>query len=374
MVNITNKDVLDNLARIDLSHVGLEMDLDSSVSSLQFEEKNEKKQVKLIVQVPPASTRDQIKQLKERIEQSLLTLAPNVEPIVAFTSHAPIPSMSGSKKPAPREAMPKPESLQNVKYVIAVASGKGGVGKSTTAVNLAIALSFYLGYRVGVLDADIRGPNIQKLLGLRQEMELNEAGMMMPQEAHGISAVSAGMLVDDNTPMIWRGPMVHNAINNFVNGVAWGEKDIMIVDMPPETGDVPLSLAHTMPINGAIIVSTPQDLALIDARKGISMFNKLNIPVIGIVENMSSFCCPNCAHETPIFGKDGARKEAERQNIPYFGQVPLDIRIREHADNGVPVVIRHPDEGISLAYKNIAELLKKNVLDRSAPLQVAEPV
>jgi len=265
-------------------------------------------------------------------------------------------SLTAEKAPAPA-VPPQPKSARSiaipgVERIIAVASGKGGVGKSTTCVNLALGLAS-LGWRVGILDADIYGPSLPRLLGLTAKPE-SEGRYMQPLEAFGVKAMSIGFLVGDEDPMIWRGPMVMAAIQQLLREVAWGELDCLLVDMPPGTGDAQLTLAQNVPLAGAVVVSTPQDLALIDARRGIAMFNKVDVPVLGIVENMSYFLCPHCGGRSDIFAHGGARHEAERNGVPFLGEVPLHMNIRERADSGRPVVVSEPDGPHAKIYRDIA--------------------
>jgi ATP-binding protein involved in chromosome partitioning len=257
---------------------------------------------------------------------------------------------------APRPAAPRSIAIPGISHIIAVASGKGGVGKSTTCVNLSLALAAQ-GWRVGILDADIYGPSLPRLLGLRSKPEA-EGRQMRALEAYGIKAMSIGFLVEEEDPMIWRGPMVMAAIQQLLREVVWGELDCLVVDMPPGTGDAQLTLAQNVPLAGAVVVSTPQDLALIDARRGISMFNKVDVPVLGIVENMSYFLCPHCGGRSDIFAHGGARHEAERYGVPFLGEVPLHMGIREHSDSGRPVVATDPDGPHAAVYRNIAEQVK----------------
>ena len=237
-----------------------------------------------------------------------------------------------------------------------MASGKGGVGKSTTSANLALALRD-LGHRVAVLDADIYGPSMPRLFGLRQKPEVIEGKTMRPLEAFGLKVMSIGFLVEEETPMIWRGPMVMSAITQMLREVAWGDVDIMIVDMPPGTGDAQLTMAQSVPLAGSVIVSTPQDLALIDARRGIAMFRRTEVPILGIVENMSTFICPHCGTRSDIFSHGGARHEAERLGVPYLGEVPLAMPIRESSDDGRPIVVADPQGPHARAYMEIARRL-----------------
>jgi len=287
-------------------------------------------------------------------------------------------SLTADKAPAPPPP-PKPAAaarsigIPGVTHILAVASGKGGVGKSTTAINLALSLAA-LGWKIGILDLDIYGPSLPRLLGTSERPE-SEGRMMKPISAYGLRAMSIGFMVDENDPMIWRGPMVMAAVQQMLRDVAWGELDCLVVDMPPGTGDAQLTLAQTVPLAGAVIVSTPQDLALIDARRGISMFNKVDVPIIGIVENMSYFLCPHCGGRSEIFAHGGAHKEADDGGVPFLGEIPLAMTIREHADSGKPITVLEPDSPQSLIYKGIAEKVKASLEKgrvRAAPKIVIE--
>ena len=254
---------------------------------------------------------------------------------------------------AARDARHRPGGVPGVAHIIAVASGKGGVGKSTTAVNFALALK-ERGLSVGLLDADIYGPSMPRLLGLRGQPQQVAGNKLEPMRAYGLKVMSMGFLVDEETPMIWRGPMVMSALSQMLKDVAWGELDVLVVDMPPGTGDAQLTMAQQVPLAGAVIVSTPQDLALIDARKGLNMFRKVNVPVLGIVENMSTFVCPHCGERSDIFGHGGAKSEAARLGVPFLGEVPLTLAIRETSDEGRPVVATDPTSKVAEAYREIA--------------------
>jgi ATP-binding protein involved in chromosome partitioning len=248
---------------------------------------------------------------------------------------------------------PKAAGVPGVKQIIAVASGKGGVGKSTTTANLAVALSV-LGLKVGVLDADIYGPSVPKIFGITGKPRLVSGRTLAPMEAYGLKIMSIGFLIDEETPMIWRGPMVISAITQMLREVAWGELDVLVVDMPPGTGDAQLTMAQQTPLAGAVIVSTPQDLALLDARRGVAMFKRVEVPILGIVENMSYFICPECGTRSDIFAHGGARHEAERLGVPFLGEVPLAMPIRETSDSGRPIVASDPDSAHAKAYLAIA--------------------
>jgi ATP-binding protein involved in chromosome partitioning len=266
---------------------------------------------------------------------------PGVQPVA---SHRPPHS--------PASPMAKQAEIPGIAAVIAVASGKGGVGKSTTALNLALGLRD-LGLRVGLLDADIYGPSVPRLTGIREKPQLDDHRKMIPIQRFGLAIMSIGFLVEEDTAMIWRGPMVMSAITQMLRDVAWGTLDVLVVDMPPGTGDAQLTLAQNVPLKGAVIISTPQDLSLIDARRGLAMFKKVNVPVLGIVENMSYFQCPHCGTRSDIFGHGGARHEAERLGVPFLGEIPLHMSIRVTSDSGTPVVVSEPDGPHAAIYRAI---------------------
>jgi ATP-binding protein involved in chromosome partitioning len=279
-------------------------------------------------------------------------------------------------QPQPRAAHPADKvqpGIPGVDAVIAVASGKGGVGKSTTAVNLALGLRD-LGLKVGMLDADIYGPSLPKLLAIREKPQTIGGTRLKPIERYGLTVMSIGFLIDEETPMIWRGPMVMSAITQMLREVEWGKLDVMVVDMPPGTGDAQLTMAQQVPLKGAVIVSTPQDLALIDARRGVAMFKRVNVPVLGVVENMSYFLCPSCGTRSDIFGHGGAHKEAERLGVPFLGEVPLHMTIREKSDSGLPVVATEPDGEHAKIYREIAAKVRDQIKGstRVAPKIVIE--
>lgn len=267
-------------------------------------------------------------------------------------SHGVQPVSAHRPPQSPVSPMSKQSEIPGIAAVIAVASGKGGVGKSTTALNLALGLRD-LGLRVGLLDADIYGPSVPRLTGIHEKPQLDDNRKMIPIQRFGLAIMSIGFLVEEETAMIWRGPMVMSAITQMLRDVAWGTLDILVVDMPPGTGDAQLTLAQNVPLRGAVIISTPQDLSLIDARRGLAMFKKVNVPVLGIVENMSYFQCPECGTRSDIFGHGGARLEAERLGVPFLGEIPLHMSIRATSDSGTPVVDSEPDGPHAAIYRAI---------------------
>ena len=246
--------------------------------------------------------------------------------------------------------------LANVRNIIAVGSGKGGVGKSTTAVNLALALAAE-GLKVGILDADVYGPSVPMMLGLSGRPDSPDGKTITPMQAHGVEAMSIGLLVDQDTPMIWRGPMATQALSQLLNDTRWGDLDVLVVDLPPGTGDIQLTMAQKIPVAGAVIVTTPQDIATLDARKALKMFEKVNIPVLGLIENMAVHVCGNCGHAERIFGEGGGRKMAEQYGVVQLGALPLEIGIREQGDAGTPIVAAQPDSAAAQAYRAAARAL-----------------
>ena len=327
--------------------------------------------------------------IRERAQKAVAALPGAQSVMVALTAERtgsagsaraapprPQPSPAARTRPGASPggpAAPAPSGIPGVAAIIAVASGKGGVGKSTTAVNLALALR-ELGLKVGILDADIYGPSMPKLLAIRERPQAIGGNRLRPIERFGMPVMSIGFLIEEETPMIWRGPMVMSALTQMLREVEWGTLDVMVVDMPPGTGDAQLTMAQQVPLKGAVIVSTPQDLALIDARRGIAMFRRVNVPVLGIVENMSTFVCPQCGTRSDIFGHGGARREAERLGVPFLGEVPLDIAIREKSDSGSPVVATAPDGPHAKYYRDIAMRVRDGLAasSRAAPKIVIE--
>jgi ATP-binding protein involved in chromosome partitioning len=315
--------------------------------------------------------------VRKRAEDAVRALSGVQSALVALTAERKA-GAGGARPPQAAPAAPRGESAQGVpgvEAIIAVASGKGGVGKSTTAVNLALGLAA-LGLKVGILDADIYGPSLPKLLAIKERPQTLGGTRLKPITRYGLTVMSIGFLIDEETPMIWRGPMVISALTQMLREVEWGKLDVMVVDMPPGTGDAQLTMAQQVPLKGAVIVSTPQDLALIDARRGIAMFRRVNVPVLGIVENMSYFLCPECGARSDVFGHGGARHEAERLGVPFLGEVPLHMTIREKSDAGLPVVATEPDGPHAKIYRDIAagvrDQLKGAGAARAAPRIVIE--
>lgn len=294
-----------------------------------------------------------MEQLQVFVQKAVSAMPGVTKAIVALTAER-----APTREPGPKVS--SSQALRNgvpgVKHLIAVASGKGGVGKSTTAINLALALKS-LGLRVAVLDADVYGPSMPKLFGLsgRPEASDSDGKRMKPMSRFGIEVASIGFLVDEDTPMIWRGPMVMSALTQLLREVAWSETDVMVIDMPPGTGDSQLTIAQQTPLSGAVIVSTPQDLALIDARKGLNMFKKVNVPILGIIENMSYFICDGCGKRHEIFSHGGAHAEATRMGIPFLGEIPLDLELRQRSDSGEPIVVSDPNSPHTATYIAIAK-------------------
>jgi ATP-binding protein involved in chromosome partitioning len=309
--------------------------------------------------------------LRGAIEKAVLGIPGVEKAMVALTAER----VASPPLAAPQQT--RGTAVPGIKHLVAVASGKGGVGKSTTAINLALGLHA-LGLRVAVLDADVYGPSMPRLFGLTGKPQPSnaEGKKMMPMSRYGVDLMSIGFLVAEETPMIWRGPMVMSALTQLLRETEWSETDIMIIDMPPGTGDAQLTLAQQTPLSGAVIVSTPQDLALIDARKGLNMFRKVNVPVIGIVENMSYFICNKCGERHEIFGHGGAAEEAGRLGVPFLGEVPLDMEVRLRSDRGEPVVATLPDSLHAAIYRGIAAKVWAAVegggLARPAPRIVVE--
>ena len=323
----------------------------------------------------PAEQAEQMEPLRKAAEQAVAGIEGVQSAMAVLTAerkagsngHA-APGQASPRQAAPQQGGRSKVGVPGIKSIIAVASGKGGVGKSTTSVNLALGLQTH-GLSVGILDADIYGPSMPRLLGISEKPEA-QGKTLIPLEAYGLKVMSMGFLVEEETPMIWRGPMVISALTQMLREVAWGELDVLVVDMPPGTGDAQLTMAQQVPLAGAVIVSTPQDIALIDARKGLNMFRKVDVPILGLIENMSTFICPSCGERSDIFGHGGARSEAERLGVPFLGEVPLHMEIRSNSDGGTPVTVSNPDGPHAVIYKEIAGAVHKQLqakADASGP-------
>jgi len=383
MADITKEQVLETLKTVrgpDLEHniieLGMVSDVFISDSKVYFS---------ITVPAERAKDLEPLRLAAERVVKDMPGVKGALVALTADKKAGGAPAARPSPPPAAPHAHPHSHGQQQqpragkigvpgVGAIIAVASGKGGVGKSTTAVNLALGL-LANGLRVGILDADIYGPSMPRLLKISGKPSQIDGRIIVPMENYGLKVMSMGFLVEEETAMIWRGPMVQSALLQMLREVAWGELDVLVVDMPPGTGDVQLTMAQQVPLAGAVIVSTPQDLALIDARKGLNMFRKVEIPVLGIVENMSYFIAPDTGARYDIFGHGGARKEAERIGVPFLGEVPLTMGIRETSDAGTPLVAAEPDGVIAGIYREIAAKVWKQVSatpQRSAPSIVFE--
>ncbi|MBD0413315.1 Mrp/NBP35 family ATP-binding protein [Oryzicola mucosus] len=386
MMSVTKETVLERLKTVngpdftgDIVSLGLVSDIFIADNKVFFS-----------ITVPAARANDMepLRLAAERVVKSIPGVA---GAMVALTAEKKGGGMENAPPPAPRPAAPQrpaqpprpapqaPPSEQRgkrgvpgIQTIIAVASGKGGVGKSTTAINLALGLAAN-GLKVGVLDADIYGPSMPKLLNLHGRPETVDGKILKPMEKFGLRVMSIGFLVDEETPMIWRGPMVMSALTQMLREVEWGALDVLVVDMPPGTGDAQLTMAQQVPLAGAVIVSTPQDLALIDARKGLNMFKKVDVPLLGIVENMSYFIAPDTGKRYDIFGHGGARREAERLGVTFLGEVPLEMQIRETSDSGEPVVVSNPEGPQAKIYRDIATKVWERVTAEKTASDAATP-
>ncbi|WP_375408171.1 P-loop NTPase [uncultured Methylobacterium sp.] len=373
---MTRDDVLKALSAVTVDAGGTTLSASGRLSQVVVDPTN---RVMFSILIDPSEA-ERFEPIRRQAEGTVLAI-PGVSGVFAsLTSergpNQPASAQAPSPPAAGRAAPPRTgPALPGVRHIVAVASGKGGVGKSTTACNLALALSAQ-GLKVGLLDADIYGPSVPKLFGLSGKPRVIEERLLAPMDGYGIKVMSIGFLIEPETAMIWRGPMVQSAITQMLREVAWGELDILVVDMPPGTGDAQLTMAQATPLSGAVIVSTPQDLALIDARRGVTMFRKVAVPILGVIENMATFVCPNCGHASHIFGHGGARAEAERLGVPFLGEIPLNMTIRETSDAGRPVVAIDPDGPQAKVYREIAAQLWKNLAgapaNRAAPRIVIE--
>ncbi|MDM7946225.1 iron-sulfur cluster carrier protein ApbC [Oceanibaculum nanhaiense] len=383
MAQVTEQQVLDALKAVQDTEQGRDIVSLGMVTGLSVQEGR----VSFAIEVDPARG-PKLEGLRQEAQKAVEALPGIAGVTAALTAHsARGAAQPASAAPAPRPLGGKPAAgsrtggtaphshghshghshapqqpaqaakplVPGVRAIIAVASGKGGVGKSTTSVNLALALAA-IGRKVGLLDADIYGPSLPRMMGITGKPTTTPDGKTLkPMENYGVKCMSMGFMVAEDTPMIWRGPMVMSALEQMLRDVEWGDLDVLVVDMPPGTGDAQLTMAQRVPLAGAVIVSTPQDIALLDARKGLNMFRKVDVPVFGVIENMSYFLCPHCGERSDIFSHGGARKEAERMGVDFLGEIPLDIAIRETSDSGKPIVVSQPSSPHAAAYRAIAE-------------------
>lgn len=393
-MSVTKQQILDALASVQLT-AGSGSDPQDIVSlgmvSDPFITQNDGGAKVMFSLTVPAEKAESLEPLRAEAEAAVTAVDGVVSAMVVLTAErkageasaaaAAPPPPPPSPRPSPQRAAPPPQGaapggeklgVTGVKHIIAVASGKGGVGKSTTAINLALGLQNQ-GLKVGVMDADIYGPSLPRLVGIDSKPEA-EGRVLKPIEAYGLKVMSIGFLIAEDTPMIWRGPMVISALTQLLREVDWAPLDVLVVDMPPGTGDAQLTMAQQVPLAGSVIVSTPQDLSLIDARKGLNMFNKVSVPILGIVENMSTFICPSCGERSDIFGHGGAEAEAAKLGVPFLGGVPLHMDIRANSDAGTPVVASDPDGPHAAIYNKIAAQVAEalNAEQASGPAIVFE--
>ena len=375
MAQVSDQEILEALKGVtdpdrNADIVSLEM-----VSGLAVKDGN----VAFSIEVDPERG-DRLEPVRKAAEDAVMGLAGVVSVSAVLTAERqPGPaSPSPPGQAAAPAAAPGPEPQEQkplvpgVGAIIAVASGKGGVGKSTVAVNLALGMAA-AGHKIGVLDADIYGPSMPRMMGITGRPASPDGKILIPMENYGVKCMSIGFLVAEDTPMIWRGPMVMGALQQMLRDVKWGELDVLVVDMPPGTGDAQLTMAQSVPLAGAVLVSTPQDIALLDARRGLNMFQRVNVPVLGIIENMSYFNCPNCGHRTEIFSHGGAKAEAEKLGVDFLGEVPLDVAIRETSDGGRPIVVSDPESDNAKRFRAIADKVWESLVANKAGAGKAPP-
>ncbi len=348
---VTQSQVLDALKKVMDPELGKDLVTLNMIRNIRID--GGKVRFSLVLTTPACPLK---KELEEGARKAVEAL-PGVEEVTVDVS---------SEVPKAKR-VPQKEPIEGVKNTIAVASGKGGVGKSTVSVNLALSLA-KTGARVGLLDTDLYGPSVPMMMGVHKEVHTTEDKRLIPVESHGVKLMSVGFMLDEETPLIWRGPLVMQLVQQFLKGVAWGELDYLVIDLPPGTGDAQLTLVQTIPLTGSVVVTTPQDVALIDARRAIKMFKEVNVPIVGIVENMSYFVCPHCGEKTEIFSHGGGEKTAERYDVELLGTIPIDPSIREGGDKGVPVVEGLPDSPQAKAFMEIA----KKVAGKISVISLAE--
>jgi ATP-binding protein involved in chromosome partitioning len=374
MAQITERQILTALKKVFDPGRGADIVSLGMVNGVVIKEGN----VGFTIEVDPKQG-PQLEPMRKQAEKAVADLSGVLSVTAVLTAERATETTDPSRSAQNPASTANPVSLAppGVKHIVAVASGKGGVGKSTMAANIALGLAVR-GLRVGMLDADIYGPSQPRMLGVSGKPETNNNNKLEPLVSNGVKVMSIGLLVPEDTPMIWRGPMVNSALQQMLRDVEWGTLDILIVDMPPGTGDAQLTMAQQVPLAGAVIVSTPQDIALLDARKGLSMFRKVDVPVLGFIENMSYYICPKCGDRADIFSHGGARTEAETLDTEFLGEIPLDIAIRETSDSGRPIVIDQPDSPNAMAYLGIADRIWSKVSEdgetskRNAPRIVVQ--
>ena len=341
---ITQSSVLEALSKVMDPELGKDLVTLNMIKDIRID--GAKITFRLVLTTPACPLR---KELTENSKNAVLALPGVKEVVVERTAEVPSARKLQDKEPIP-----------NVKNTIAVASGKGGVGKSTVAVNLALALS-KSGAKVGLLDTDIYGPSVPMMMGIHKQLQTTQDKKILPISNYGIKLMSVGFMLDEEMPLVWRGPMVMQIVKQFLTGVAWGDLDYLVIDLPPGTGDAQLTLVQTIPLTGAVVVTTPQDVALIDARRAIKMFHEVKVPILGIIENMSYFQCPHCGEKTEIFSRGGGEKTSQRYNVPLLGKIPIDTGIREGGDSGKPIVIFNPSSPQTETFIKISEAVASKI-------------
>ncbi|MBP03136.1 MAG: iron-sulfur cluster carrier protein ApbC [Rhodospirillaceae bacterium] len=360
MTNVTQSQIKEALERVDSTIENKNIVAQGWIKDIAIKDGH----VAICIEVPP-ELGQKLEPIREKAENLVHQLEGVISSTVVLTSETENPETPKATNKNIKTKL----ALPNIKTLIAVASGKGGVGKSTTAANLALSLSAK-GLKVALFDADIYGPSMPRMLALSKEKPHSDGTKIYPVEKYGIKVMSIGFLVPEDKPVVWRGPMVMGALEQMLNDVEWGSIDTMIIDMPPGTGDTQLTMSQRVPLTGVVIVSTPQDIALIDARKGLNMFKQVEVPILGIIENMSYYQCPSCGNREEIFSHGGARATADELNVPFLGELPLDIKVRENSDNGTPIVNADPNCIQSQRYKTIADkilLQLENQKKKAAP-------